>query len=50
MTANSRGIKKSEQVPVGIGTGPSIGEGLQSLSLYTIQQPHSRLRKCSVNF
>ena len=44
MTAISRGIKKSEQVPVGIGTGPSIGAGLQFLS--TIQHPHSRLRQC----
>jgi hypothetical protein len=47
-TAISLGIKKSEQVPVGIGTGPSIGAGLESLS--TIQYPHSRLRQCSVNF
>jgi hypothetical protein len=50
MTVISRGIKKSEQVPVGIdtGTGPSIGAGLQSVS--TIQHPHSRLRQYSVNF
>jgi hypothetical protein len=45
--AISRGIKKSEQVLVGIDTDPSIGTGLQSLS--TIHHPHSRLRQSIKN-